>query len=236
MYAAPPPTEAEQWARLVDTFNDLRDLVETHRLETLDEALAGKPTWFDPSVGVHVRPWLLIPYRKTYADSDHQQSLVQDHFDRARSLIPELEKMFEQRQPTLEFLTTWGAFCASAAVVQTVYFSENDDLFGERGSKVGSEIADKTPQRIWVAHLLLRQLSANRTRKQAQHDVATAIQKMLDGGVFPDGFDRNWFQRILGTGGELGSSFTKNLSSKVLVSLVSQDADIPPTDISIPRT
>ncbi len=231
-----PPKEAKQWAQLLDTFNDLRDLVETHRLETHDEALTGKPTWFDPSVGVHVRPWLLIPYRKTYADSDHQQSLVRDHFDHARSLIPELEKMFEKRQATLEFLATWGAFCASATVVQTVYFSENDDLFGERGSKIGSKITTKKPQQIWVAHLLLRQLHAHRTRKQAEHDVASAIQNLLDGDAFPAGFDRDWFQRILGARRELGSSFSKNLSMKRLVSLSAQAADIPPTDIPIPST
>ena len=236
MDSMPPPTEAEEWAQLIDTFNDLRDLVETHRLETLDDALTGESTWFDPSVGVPVRPWLLIPYRKTYADSDRRQSFVQDHFDHARSLIPQLENMFEQRQATVEFLATWGAFCASATVVQTVHFSEDDDLFGERGSKIGSKIADKTPQRIWVAHLLLRQLSGNRTRKQAEHDVASAIQNLLDRGVFPTGFGRDWFQRILGTGRQLGSSFSKNLSRKTLMSLSTRPADIPPTDIPIPKT
>ena len=224
-----------RWRELERVFEDLRDLIETVRPETRDEAIDRTyPEWFDPEVGLIVRAWLLIPYRRS---NDPETVMLQ--LEAARSLVPELERLFERREPTLAFLECWGAFCSTASVIESIYVSEGDDAGPDRAGRAGAKAVSKDRQRRWVAHLLHRLLSQGLTRAKAEEKVAEYIRGILNDGQFPVGFDSKWFKAIMDNAEyELNTRYgEKHFYPKFIERLIRERTDdLPPIPDIDPHT
>lgn len=233
---ADPSSHEVLWRKLRQDFEELRDLIETARIESREEAIDRTyPEWFDPELGVTVRSWLLIPHRKS-----NDAGLVKRQFEFARSLIPELERLFERQELTVGFLRDWGAFCSAASFIEAIYLSDGDDLGPERAGQAGAKAVSKDTQRRWVAHLLHQLLSEKMTRTIAEERIATHIRTLVAADNFPAGFDRKWFEAILDkTKYDLNTRYSeKHLYPKIIKRLIRKPIDdCPPyrTSIHTPR-
>lgn len=178
-----------------------------------------------------------IPYLRG-ADRNFLQGLVSE----SQKLIPQLEDMFEARAVTADFFFGLNRFNFIYGYIAAIIMFSSDDLGPER-SKVGSKRSAAaarilTQQRSkWVSHLLARQLGAGRKRKQAEHDVAKAINILIARDEFSSDFPKGWFEGILEDGKLRSSYLQKNLSqSKLNEVMVDTSIVVPSLDIEIPKT
>lgn len=165
-------TDNQLWEQIEKRFDELRELVETTRLETRKEAVGeavekGKwrdtaPRWEDPEIGVNVRPWLLVPYIKA-VDQDY----LQDCYETAGQLIPRIEKALERKALTIQFLGDWGAFCRYAGAIEVVYFGRQDEMESVRREISNRPVIEERKRRYrWCAHYIWRALQSGKKHYQ----------------------------------------------------------------------
>lgn len=229
--SSPPPSDELLWQEFREEFEDLRDLIETVRVETREEAVGQTfPRWADPEIGT-VPAWLLVPYRND-ADADR----VKSWHEAARSLIPTLEWSLKEQSLTLEFARAGGTFCRAASIVETAYLSEGDEVPAKRSGRAGAKAVTKHAQRKWVAHLLKR-LDAM-TRKHAEIQIVKIINAILSAQKFPPGFDAEWFESMLDQKGNLKTSYGHRhfYKRRMMVLLRESTDDIPEIPIGFSAT
>jgi hypothetical protein len=219
----------ELWETLRATFEDDAAFIQSLRLEDRDEAVdRSSPR----EIGSTIRHSLLIPYRRTDDADELGQCL-----EYARRVIPELRELFSARIATPEFLHYWGAFQCACGLINACYFSRGDDLGPLRSKIKGSEARSKDTQYRWVARLLRQQFEKRGSRQLAERDVAKGIDNFIKGGTFPEDFDREWFECILGADRQLRSTYCrKHLSFEQLQEYAAAPGDDLPPLIPLPTT
>ena len=176
-------SDEEAWQEMYDRFTELKWVVSNTRLEAFEEARDRTyPEWFDEGIGLKVRAWNLIPYRRG-VDPD----LLELAVEAAKTVIPQLEESFERRELTAEFARLWGGFCQTAGLVNFVFGLEVDDLGPVRAGKAGGDARSVNPQRKWVAHCIERLLSKGLKRNEAERELASYIKQMVQRNDFPPG-------------------------------------------------
>ena len=222
----------ELWENMRSLYSNLREVIENTQFEGFEEARdRSTASWFDDDIGQSVRPWLLIPYRKTV-----DQESLHRFYDKAKSLIPHLDHCFDQKELTVQFLHSWGVFCQSAGYVNAVYMSVGDDLGHIRSGEVTKRKRSRHAQKKWLAHLILKLVDEeNLSRPDAEDLVAGYVESILKNGVFADNFDRKWYDVILGKNG-LASTYDENhFALKTMRKLAEEPTDdIPSIPIKIP--
>src|SRR5262249_3512248 len=141
----PPRSPIECWAAMRKKFGELRDTLETMRLETFEQARdRTSPEWYDDEIGLRVRAWLLIPYNPAV-----NWERVEDALRYARSLIPALERLFEEQRATMEFASTWGQFCFASGQIELLAVSNPGDSEVRRKERLKGAKSTRFQQR-WV--------------------------------------------------------------------------------------
>jgi hypothetical protein len=193
-------TDEFVWEQIAFQFSEFRELIETTRVETKDEAIGEitskgwrntAPRWFDPEVGKKVRAWNLIPY--IYGVS---QAELYERIEDARALIPILEAAIRERALSLELLGAWGKFCSAVGAVQFVYF-QDPHVGHARSAKAGGEAVGTEEHQRWFSHYFLQRYAWGK-RKETEAAVEKLILSIIEGGVnLPAGHDVQWFERFL---------------------------------------
>ncbi|MFC1460590.1 hypothetical protein ACETIH_28540 [Microvirga arabica] len=222
----PEPFTEEWWESTEADFQYQVEDIQFPILESREDAVnrvqAPEGSGYDPDTGSLL---LGIPYLRG-ADRDFLSDLVAE----SQRLIPRLEEMFAARTVTAEFLFRLNRFNFIYGYIAAIVMFQSDDLGPERAKEASQRYAAATrtvkqQQLKWVSHMLTRQLDLHRSRKQAEHDVAKAIELYISRGKFPEDFPRVWFEQILTANGDLRSSFQqKNHTRKTPVHLPSDAA------------
>ena len=81
---------------------------------------------------------------------------------------------------------------------------DSDGLFQARAGRLSAEARSRDSQKKWVARQILSVLKPaprGLTRKQADAWLAKEIDRLVENGRFPIGFDKSWFESIYGQRG-----------------------------------
>lgn len=235
----PEPFSEEWWESTEADFQYQVEDIQFPILESREDAVnrvqAPEGSGYDPDTGSLL---LGIPYLRG-ADRDFLSDLVAE----SQRLIPRLEEMFAARTATAEFLFRLNRFNFIYGYIAAIVMFQSDDLGPERAKEASQRHAAaartvKQQQLKWVSHMLTRQLDLDRSRKQAEHDVAKAIELYIARGNFSVGFPKIWFEQILTDNGDLRSSFRqKNHTwSDIRRLVLNSDIEVPSFDIEIPKT
>lgn len=258
------PSDEELWKSLARTFDDLRDLFTTFRLETKAEAvgerlasvekvkISGKkfnkkpskakwtdtaPQWYDESIKMTDRSWLLLPYINA-VNQEELQEAVQSGLSR----LPLIESKLAARELSVSFMLEWGLFCEAAGALQLVSFSESDV---GRAREAASNPPLLNEQRVWFAKYFVRAKKQLGNTQSARDALELLINQIIDGKVTgSESLPAKWFEQFLNLRedrasnpnyGRLTKEFRQNLTIKQLEELAGEpDEGLPPLDLKIP--
>jgi hypothetical protein len=121
----PFQTRVESWDDLRHEFEDSKETIISLRLEIEEE---GKARAKREATGLATRHDREKDDVVVNFTSRTENSEVRFFLERAVEYIPELEAMFEEKTPNLQFLSSWGAFQLYYGIVIASYFRERDGL------------------------------------------------------------------------------------------------------------
>lgn len=191
-----PKDESDMWELLWQQFDYVRYVLWELPVEDKEEALANiHHREFDEKFyrsGMDV-----IRYRDTGNELDQR-----DHFlAMGRELLPYIHQALDQRQFTPEFVQQWGKIMFCHGYIASYVFDDTDDLLPERNRKRSAHLADRTPQRVFLARLILWFMTEkNERRKQADVSAAKAVGSFLASGSFAslsEEYRASWFRTLL---------------------------------------
>ena len=103
-------------------------------------------------------------------------------------------------------------------------------------ARLSAEARSRDPQKKWVARQILSVLKPaprGLTRKQADAWLAREIDRLVENGRFPIGFDKSWFELIMDNGALRDAYSLKRLTTEQLRALANKPSDdIPPIKFS----
>lgn len=152
----------------------------------------GKPLFIpDPDI---------IHYNKSF-----DKELLKDVFQQLEELHPLIEVEFRNQKISRKLISLLQQFHYYRGFIESLAHFEQDDFRNEKGLKsahiANSEkaIAEKA-RKIWVAKMLMAEITAGKMREASERDLAKHIALMLDSGNgLTEDFDREWFLEILKT-------------------------------------
>lgn len=191
-----PKDEPDMWELLWQQFEYVRHVLWDLPVESKEEALAN----------IHHREFEEKTYRAgmeviRYRDTGNELD-QRDHFlAMGRELLPYIHQALDERQFTPEFVQQWGKVMFCHGYIASYVFDDTDDLLPERNRKRSADLADRTPQRVFLARLILWFMTEkNERRKQADVSAAKAIGLFLASGNFtnlPEEYHASWFKTLL---------------------------------------
>src|SRR5215203_3362655 len=123
---------------------------------------------------MQVEAWLLLPYIDAL-----DQEYLHDVLQVGRWLIPTLERHFEAKKLTPEFLRDWGNFCRAAGALQLVDLSDTN--LGRLREAQGGRKNNLDAQRRWFAHYCLQLVKDGQSLISAKKSVEGLIQDIVSG-------------------------------------------------------
>ena len=235
LYLPRPTTESQFWSRIEEMFEVARIDFATLRFETRDEAMGQKFRSSKTTDDFRLDSINLMRYRQT----DDRENL-EYFWELGKSLLKPVSGHIQKRQLSMDFVHDWGVLMFCHGFVAPSAFALGEDLGSQRAGKAGGEYVSNRSyrKRKWVSHLLYRQLKNGRARKQADGDVAAAINLLRRRVPLPAGFEDKWFDGILTQRGQLRPTYTqKGFPITDIENLCEEPVDdIPPTNILIPNT
>lgn len=170
-----PTDESDMWGVLWEQFEYISNILWNLPVETKDEAL--KNAHHHKADGNIDRSGMrVIRYRGTSKEVDQR-----DHYlSMGRELLPYIHQTLDERKLTPEFVQQWGKIMFCHGYIASYVFDDTDDLLPERNRKLSAELTDRTPQRVFLARLILWFMDEKKERrKQAEASVAKAICSFL---------------------------------------------------------
>jgi hypothetical protein len=191
-----PKNEPDMWELLWQQFEYVRHVLWELPVESKEDAL-GNMHHKDTGEKVYRSSMAVVRYRDTGNELDQR-----DHFlAMGRELLPYVHQTLDERKLTPEFVQQWGKIMFCHGYIASYVLDDTDDLLPERNRKRSADLADRTPQRVFLARLILWFMTEkNERRKQADVSAATAISSFLTSGNFgslPEEYHEAWFQTLL---------------------------------------
>jgi hypothetical protein len=143
----------------------------------------------DPSTGVLV---LGIPFRQT-----DDQELLAAKVQELLALIPTLERQFDRRRLSPQFVKDLCTFHECYGYVLSIVSATSDDLKHERAKEASRKSNRKCAQKKYMAKLLIYYLAKKNNRDFAEWRAFDHIRHIIERGVFQTGFPKSWFQDLL---------------------------------------
>lgn len=222
-----PKDEDELWIILRQQFDFVREVLWETPLETREDSLNDR---YQGVGGLESSraPMVAIRFRGTSADYDNREYFL----NVGRKLLPYVDWAIDTKQFTPEFVQKWGMIMFCHGYIASYFFDDSDDLLHVRAGKKGGQKRSKQAQRKWLARLMVPMIDDGKKRAAAQEDAAAHVKGIVDRGLFPVDFGRDWFASML-SGNELKSTYDdKHFSIKEMRELLDEPGDdIPPTDI-----
>jgi len=191
-----PKDEPDMWELLWQQFEYVRHVLWELPVESKQDALENayhRNT--DEKIGRS--GMAVIRYRDTGDGLDQR-----DHFlSMGRKLLPYIHQTLDERKMTPEFVQQWGKVMFCHGYIASYVFDDTDDLLPERNRKRSAELTDRTPQRVFLARLILWFIDEKKEpRKQAETIAAKAIHSFLSSRnteTLPQKYGAAWFQTLL---------------------------------------
>ena len=227
-------TDEERWEIIDWRFHELCDVINTVRLETVQQAIPQRQGnssvdssvfWEEPEAGVIVRPWLQIPF-----DPSRDEQHFHEIWSRAVECAKKLQPMIVERKVDLAFVLTWGSFAECAGVIESELQRGGPDL---RYLK-GGEKRSREQHRRWYSHVSARLKKPGETRADTDSRFIEFVRDIIENGRFPrPEFDETWYKEFFSedqTG--LSRSFQQSRLSQLAMNELAKSSleDLPPID------
>lgn len=231
-----PADEADLWNVLQEHF-DLARHVLVMPLETKEQAL-DVDFQSRPAAELDRISMGLIRYRNVSEENDQREH----YLNIGLKLIPFIENALKARKLTPEFVQQWGKLMFCHGYVASHVFDDGDDLETYRNRVKGTRATDRTPQRVFLARLLLWFMDGQKQRrKQAEPNAAKAIWDFIEmGGAenIPEGYGLAWFKKLVRVddrGRIISPMEQNNMSEASLRELAGAEFDdLPPIELVVP--
>lgn len=232
-----PADEDEMWDVLWEQFEHVHYVLWQLPVETREDALSNKyhrgPDGKAQRDGMHV-----VRYR-----SESGELGQRDYFLKmGRELLPYVHQTLDERKLTPEFMQQWGKIMFCHGYIASYVFDDTDDLFGERNRRKGALVSDRTPQRVFLARLLLWFMDEQgQTRQRAEASAAKAIWDFIDAGTIgriPHDLDIDWFRLLVRECKDrdliVSTMNQKNMKEAALRELAASEIDgLPPIELVV---
>lgn len=191
-----PTDEPDMWNLFRQQYEFVHHVLAELPVETKEDALDN--AYHLEAGGKFLRSGMtVIRYRDTSNDLDQR-----DYFlEMGRELLPYIQRALNERKLTPEFVQQWGKVMFCHGYIASYVFDDTDDLLPERNRKRSADMTDRTPQRIFLARLILWFMDEKKERrKQAEASTAKAISSFLsaqNAQGLPQKYDVAWFQTLL---------------------------------------
>lgn len=197
-----PVDEDDMWDILEEQFSYVRHVLWELPVETKQDALDNK-YHIERGQGVERSGMAVIRYRDTGNELDQR-----DHFlSMGRELLPYIDWSIDERKLTPEFVQQWGKIMFCHGYIASYVFDDTDDVALERNRTAGGAKTRRTAQHVFLARLLLHLMDKEgQTRQQSEGNAANLIQLFIEVAQPPDGYDLNWFRRLLSKDKEKGGN------------------------------
>ena len=172
-------TDEERWEIIDWRFHELCDVINTVRLETVQQAIPQRQGnssvdlsvfWEEPEAEVIVRPWLQIPF-----DPSRDEQHIHETWSRAVESAKKLQPMIAERKVDPAFVLTWGSFTECAGVIDYELLQGRPDL---RYFK-GAEKQKREQHRRWYSHVSARLKKPGETRAKTDGRFIEFVRDIL---------------------------------------------------------
>jgi len=164
------------------------------RFEAYDEAVnETAPQWYDDEIGIKVRAWNLLQFRKT----DDKEAL-KFAFEIGQSMVPDIEKAIKQRLLTPQFILDWGLFCEHAGLIKSAYLATGHDVIQDQQAVAGAK-SSKDSHLKWYLHCRRNLIEDGYSTgtKEANSLIFECITKIVSREVKLDPpFENIWFEGL----------------------------------------
>ncbi|MEL3890447.1 hypothetical protein V6B08_09230 [Ferrovibrio sp. MS7] len=194
-----PANEDEMWKVLREQYVFVRHLLYELPVETKEQAL-DVDLQSTPTAELARISMGSVRYRNVSEENDQRDY----YLEIGRGLLPYIERALDERKLTPEFVQQWGKVMFCHGYIASHVFDDSDDLETYRNRAKGARASDRTPQRVFLARLLLWFMNEQKqTRQQAEASAAKAIWKFIDAKnsrqVLPN-YDLDWFRTLVREG------------------------------------
>jgi len=235
-----PADEDEMWGLLWEQFEYVRHVLWELPVESKEDALSNKyHRKFDGKA--QRNGMLVIRYRNASGELGQREHFLK----MGRDLLPYVHQVLDERALTPEFVQQWGKIMFCHGYIASYVFDDTDDMFGERNRRKGASASNRTPQRVFLARLLLWFIDTQKqTPQQAEASSAKAIRAFINSGQssqLPAGYDVAWLQTLLFQGKDadriVSTMSQKNKSEDELRKLAAvKIEELPPIELLVPAT
>lgn len=231
-----PENEDELWILLEDQCRAIEDMLIHLPLESKEDAL-GAAFLSKEEARLHRTSLGLIRHRNISEENDQR-----DYFlAMGREVLPYIRSVLNDRRLTPQFIQQWGKVMYCFGYVSSHVFDDSNSFQLEHNRRKGGAALDRTPQRVFLARLLLWLINTKHTsRQRAEAATAKAIWELLDGvAPLPQGFGEEWFRTLVKDVPRkdriISTMEQKNASRQKLQELAAGDIDgVPPIEIIFP--
>lgn len=190
-----PVDEDDLWRVLREQFEFVRHVLWELPVETREEALQND--FHKREDGSISRAGMaVIRYRGSGDELDQR-----DHYlALGRELFTYIESAIDKQVLTPELVQQWGKIMFCHGYIASYVFDDTDDLESYRNRLKGAQASDRTPQRVFLARLLLWFMDERKlTRQRAEAAAARAIWHYIDAASAERPSNRNeidWFETL----------------------------------------